>query len=41
MALSEMTFFFHEFPQSLGFEASLVKKDRSANHLDHKREIKQ
>lgn len=26
---------------SLGFEASLVKKDRSANHLDHKREIKQ
>uniref|UniRef100_A0A8L2UQX4 P-type Cu(+) transporter n=1 Tax=Rattus norvegicus TaxID=10116 RepID=A0A8L2UQX4_RAT len=26
---------------NLGFEASLVKKDRSANHLDHKREIKQ
>ncbi|XP_050998325.1 copper-transporting ATPase 1 isoform X1 [Acomys russatus] len=26
---------------SLGFEASLVKKDRSASHLDHKREIKQ
>ncbi|KAG8504977.1 Copper-transporting ATPase 1, partial [Galemys pyrenaicus] len=27
--------------ESLGFEASLVKKDRSASHLDHKREIKQ
>ncbi|XP_048191483.1 copper-transporting ATPase 1 isoform X1 [Perognathus longimembris pacificus] len=27
--------------QSLGFEASLVKKDRSASHLDHKREIRQ
>ncbi|XP_023589388.1 copper-transporting ATPase 1 isoform X3 [Trichechus manatus latirostris] len=26
---------------SLGFEASLVKKDRSASHLDHKREIRQ
>ncbi|XP_069319209.1 copper-transporting ATPase 1 isoform X1 [Eulemur rufifrons] len=25
--------------ESLGFEASLVKKDRSASHLDHKREI--
>ncbi|EFB29680.1 hypothetical protein PANDA_017540, partial [Ailuropoda melanoleuca] len=24
-----------------GFEASLVKKDRSASHLDHKREIRQ
>uniref|UniRef100_A0AC11C045 ATPase copper transporting alpha n=1 Tax=Ovis aries TaxID=9940 RepID=A0AC11C045_SHEEP len=27
--------------ESLGFEASLVKKDRSASHLDHKREIRQ
>ncbi|XP_015988128.2 copper-transporting ATPase 1 isoform X1 [Rousettus aegyptiacus] len=27
--------------KSLGFEASLVKKDRSASHLDHKREIRQ
>uniref|UniRef100_A0A0P6IYJ0 Copper-transporting ATPase 1 n=2 Tax=Heterocephalus glaber TaxID=10181 RepID=A0A0P6IYJ0_HETGA len=27
--------------QGLGFEASLVKKDRSASHLDHKREIRQ
>ncbi|XP_052590628.1 copper-transporting ATPase 1 [Peromyscus californicus insignis] len=27
--------------ESLGFEASLVKKDRSASHLDHKREITQ
>ncbi|XP_057573867.1 copper-transporting ATPase 1 isoform X2 [Hippopotamus amphibius kiboko] len=27
--------------ESLGFEASLVKKDRSAGHLDHKREIRQ
>ncbi|XP_078004090.1 copper-transporting ATPase 1 isoform X2 [Phascolarctos cinereus] len=27
--------------QNLGFEASLVKKDRSASHLDHKREIQQ
>ncbi|XP_060038520.1 copper-transporting ATPase 1 isoform X2 [Erinaceus europaeus] len=27
--------------QSLGFEASLVRKDRSASHLDHKREIRQ
>ncbi|XP_044767453.1 copper-transporting ATPase 1 isoform X2 [Neomonachus schauinslandi] len=27
--------------ESLGFEASLVKKDRSASHLDHKREISQ
>eukprot|EP00069_Balaena_mysticetus_P012917 bmy_07736T0 len=26
--------------ESLGFEASLVKKDRSASHLDHKREIR-
>uniref|UniRef100_A0A8C5VGS7 Copper-transporting ATPase 1 n=1 Tax=Microcebus murinus TaxID=30608 RepID=A0A8C5VGS7_MICMU len=25
--------------EGLGFEASLVKKDRSASHLDHKREI--
>ncbi|XP_014584477.1 copper-transporting ATPase 1 isoform X2 [Equus przewalskii] len=27
--------------ESLGFKASLVKKDRSASHLDHKREIRQ
>ncbi|XP_054978390.1 copper-transporting ATPase 1 isoform X2 [Sorex araneus] len=27
--------------ESLGFEAALVKKDRSASHLDHKREIQQ
>ncbi|XP_036988092.2 copper-transporting ATPase 1 isoform X1 [Artibeus jamaicensis] len=27
--------------ENLGFEASLVKKDRSASHLDHKREIRQ
>uniref|UniRef100_A0A8C5L8K2 Copper-transporting ATPase 1 n=1 Tax=Jaculus jaculus TaxID=51337 RepID=A0A8C5L8K2_JACJA len=27
--------------KDLGFEASLVKKDRSASHLDHKREIRQ
>ncbi|XP_038604066.1 copper-transporting ATPase 1 [Tachyglossus aculeatus] len=27
--------------ENLGYEASLVKKDRSASHLDHKREIKQ
>ncbi|KAM6151720.1 copper-transporting ATPase 1 isoform 2-T2 [Rhynchocyon petersi] len=27
--------------ESLGFEAALVKKDRSASHLDHKREIRQ
>ncbi|XP_002720177.2 copper-transporting ATPase 1 isoform X1 [Oryctolagus cuniculus] len=27
--------------ESLGFEASLVKKDRSSSHLDHKREIRQ
>ncbi|VFV37019.1 copper-transporting atpase 1- [Lynx pardinus] len=27
--------------ESLGFETSLVKKDRSASHLDHKREIRQ
>ncbi|XP_014651986.1 PREDICTED: copper-transporting ATPase 1 isoform X2 [Ceratotherium simum simum] len=27
--------------ESLGFTASLVKKDRSASHLDHKREIRQ
>ncbi|XP_058857117.1 copper-transporting ATPase 1-like isoform X2 [Acipenser ruthenus] len=26
---------------NLGFEASLVKKDRSASHLDHRREIRQ
>ncbi|XP_036903661.1 copper-transporting ATPase 1 [Sturnira hondurensis] len=29
------------FSKNLGFEASLVKKDRSASHLDHKREIRQ
>uniref|UniRef100_A0A8C9SPE6 P-type Cu(+) transporter n=1 Tax=Scleropages formosus TaxID=113540 RepID=A0A8C9SPE6_SCLFO len=27
--------------ENLGFEASLVKKDRSASHLDHSREIRQ
>nr|XP_056715148.1 copper-transporting ATPase 1 [Euleptes europaea] len=27
--------------ESLGFNASLVKKDRSASHLDHKQEIRQ
>lgn len=27
--------------ENLGFEASLVKKDRSASHLDHRREIRQ
>ncbi|KAL2077535.1 hypothetical protein ACEWY4_027039 [Coilia grayii] len=27
--------------ENLGFEASLVKRDRSANHLDHSREIQQ
>ncbi|XP_054851978.1 copper-transporting ATPase 1 [Eublepharis macularius] len=27
--------------ESLGFKASLVKKDRSASHLDHKQEIRQ
>ncbi|XP_046879490.1 copper-transporting ATPase 1 [Hypomesus transpacificus] len=27
--------------EKLGFEASLVKKDRSASHLDHRREIQQ
>ncbi|MFT7809850.1 copper-transporting ATPase 1 [Arapaima gigas] len=27
--------------EDLGFEASLVKKDRSASHLDHSREIRQ
>uniref|UniRef100_A0A674PHS7 P-type Cu(+) transporter n=1 Tax=Takifugu rubripes TaxID=31033 RepID=A0A674PHS7_TAKRU len=27
--------------ENLGFEVSLVKKDRTANHLDHSKEIKQ
>ncbi|XP_006902249.1 PREDICTED: copper-transporting ATPase 1-like [Elephantulus edwardii] len=27
--------------ESIGFEAALVKKERSAGHLDHKREIRQ